>query len=178
MESKNVYLKVLDELDLIESDWVKWFNDEERCKENSHHKYPNTWENQRKYLESINSSKIQLGIVDKKDDSQICGVISLQDIDFVNGNCHLAIMLDKSKKDFPEIFVDSFSLMLSHGFKEFRLNKICVGSQDERLISSVSKIFNFKHEGILRQHVYKGGIYKDVYLGSVFANEVQYRHET
>jgi RimJ/RimL family protein N-acetyltransferase len=176
LESNNVKLKVLEETDLIKSDWVGWFNDAERCEDNIHHKYPNSWENQRNYLETNSTSKIQLGVVDKQLDSEICGVISLQDINLLDGNGHLAIMLDKSTGNKPEIFIESFSLMLAHGFNEIRLNKICVGSLDERLIPSLQKLFNFKHEGVLAKHVYKSGRFRDMYVGAVFADEVMYRH--
>jgi hypothetical protein len=85
-------------------------------------------------------------------------------------------MLDKSTGNKPEIFIESFSLMLAHGFNEIRLNKICVGSLDERLIPSLQKLFNFKHEGVLAKHVYKSGRFRDMYVGAVFADEVMYRH--
>lgn len=177
LKSKNVILKVLEEADLLESNWIGWFNDEKRCANNKHHKFPNTWETQRSYLYSNDKSKIQFGIVPVETYSPICGVISLQEIDLLNGTAHIAIMLDKSAEKKPEIFIESFSLLLDHGFNELRLTKICVGSLDERLIPSLEKLFNFKPEGVLKRHVFKRGIYRDVHLGAVFADEVLYRHE-
>jgi RimJ/RimL family protein N-acetyltransferase len=177
LKSRNVTLKVLETQDLNESNWIGWFNDKERCANNRHHKFPNTWENQSRYLNSSDETKIQLGVFGLEVSSSICGVISLQEIDYLNGTAHIGIMLDKVTEKKPEIFVESFSLMLAHGFEELRLSKICVGSLDERLNPSLEKLFNFRNEGTLRRHVFKNGKYRDVHLGAVFADEVQYRHE-
>ena len=177
LKSKNVILKVLEDKDLTESNWIGWFNDEERCANNKHHKFPNTWENQSRYINLADQTKIQLGVLGLEVSSSICGVISLQEIDLLNGTAHIGIMLDRMTEKRPEVFIESFSLMLSHGFEELRLSKICVGSLDERLNPSLEKLFNFKNEGTLRKHVFKNGRFRDVHLGAVFVDEVQYRHD-
>ena len=67
LEGKCVWLKVLSQSDISESAWVGWFNDAERNRYNTHHYWPNTYENQQIFLaQSISPSKIQLGIIDKK----------------------------------------------------------------------------------------------------------------
>ena len=77
-----VDLKVLEEKDIYESNWLGWFNNEQLCNGNGHHFYPNTVEKQKKVLDSLNSEdKIQFGIINKEIPNEICGVISLQKID-------------------------------------------------------------------------------------------------
>ena len=176
LESEHVLLKVLDKQDIIESNWFGWFNDAERCKLNQHHYFGNTPENQEIILNEISTKeKIQFGIIDKSEQSAICGVVSLQDLDYISGTAHIAIMIDKIKESNPRIFADAMKLMLQHGFNELRLSKIVANSMNKHLPVALKTLFNFELEGVLKSHVYKGGEYRDVYLTSVWQNTVSFR---
>ena len=176
LESEHVLLKVLNKQDIIESNWFGWFNDAERCELNQHHYFGNTPENQEIILQEISDNKkIQLGILDKSEQSAICGVVSLQELNYISGTAHLAIMMDKEKESNPRIFSDAMKLMLHHGFNELRLNKIVANSMNKQLPLVLKTLFNFELEGVLKAHVYKGGEFRDVYLTSVWQNTVMYR---
>lgn len=176
LESEHILLKVLNKQDIIESNWFGWFNDVERCELNQHHYFSNTPENQEIILQEIlTNKKIQFGIVDKNEISTICGVVSLQEINYISGTAHLAIMMDKVKDSNPRIFADTMKLMLLHGFNELRLHKIVANSMNKQLPVVLKTLFNFELEGVLKSHVYKGGEFRDVYLTSVWQNTVRYR---
>jgi RimJ/RimL family protein N-acetyltransferase len=176
LESDHVFLKVLTRQDIEESNWFGWFNDAERCEMNQHHYFGNSPANQETILQEIASKeKIQFGIIDKSEQKAICGVVSLQDLNYINGTGHLAIMIDKAKESNPRIFADAMRLMLQHGFNELRLNKIVANSMNKQLPVVLKTLFNFELEGVLKDHVYKSGEFRDVYLTSVWQNSVRYR---
>lgn len=176
IEGTNVDLKVLDEKDLLESDWVRWFNSEERCRNNQHHYFPTNYEIQKKYLaEAISDTKIQLGVIDKFLPGSICGVISLQQINLINRNAEMAIMLDERTKAKPIIFAESWSLLMRHGFEQLGLNKIYSGAINPEIHKLLNNLFNFIEEGKLLRHIYKNNEYVDVTLSAVFKETVKYR---
>ena len=177
LKSKNVFLKVLEEKDLIESEWISWFNDYERCKFNQHHRFPVTYGTQLQVMAELNQQKIMLGIVNSKLNETICGVISIQNINFINGTAELGIMLDKDSEKFPEIFADSVSLIIHHAFTELRLRKISIGSINSNLIRVFEKLFGFIAEGILKDQVFKDLKYRDVYIAAVFIDTMKFCHE-
>lgn len=176
IEGDNVSLKVLDQIDLFESDWVRWFNSEERCRNNQHHYFPINYESQKSYLaEAVTDTKIQLGIIENSSPDSICGVISLQQINLINRNAEMAIMLDERTKNKPIIFAESWSLMLRHGFEQLGLYKIYSGAINPEIHKLLNNLFNFTEEGKLIKHVFKNGKYVDVTLSAVFRETVKYR---
>jgi RimJ/RimL family protein N-acetyltransferase len=173
---KHVILKVLEKADIDESQWLGWFNDAERCSFNQHHYWPNNFEIQKKVLEdAVSSTKIQLGILDiQKRDSTICGVISLSNINLLHGSAEIGIMMDIETSKKPELFYDSFHLLLKHGFQELRLHKIYGGSMREEIYKAIERVFNFEKEGLFKKEVFKNGEYKDVIRFAVFADTIRY----
>jgi len=175
LEGNYVWLKVLSQSDILESSWVGWFNDEERNRYNTHHYWPNTYENQQTFLaQSISPNKIQLGIIDKDEPESICGVISLQQINLIDRTAEIATMMDKRTRTKPNIFIESWSLLLKHGFQELGLNKIYGGSINTRIPKLLCELFNFEIEGTLKNHVFKGGKYVDVIQSAVFKETIRF----
>ena len=175
-QGKHVLLKVLQENDIANSGWVGWFNDEKITSNTQHHYYPNTFENQRNFLKSLESkSKIQLGIVSRNNLSEICGVISLSNINSINGTAEIGHILDsKLTKSNPGVIIESWMLMIKHGFNELRLNKICAGTTNKNVEIVLKKSFNFFEEGVLHEHIFKNGKYHDVKMLAVFKSSINY----
>jgi RimJ/RimL family protein N-acetyltransferase len=162
-EGKHVRLKALAPQDVAESDWVAWFNDEPMCAHNQHHYYPNTLELQSEWLESLDSHrKLQLGIVDRLDDSKICGVVSLSNIEWIHRHAEIAGIQDKSTRTNSALFLESWTLMLRHGFEQMGLQKIYGGT------------FRPHVAGVRRRQVFKGGALEDVTLLAVFNDTIRY----
>ena len=64
---KRMYLKVLEKKDL-EGNWYRWLNDQDSTKFTGHGIFPNTYEKQVSYFESINkgTNEITLGMADPR----------------------------------------------------------------------------------------------------------------
>ena len=125
-EGKHVRLKVLSPQDVEESDWAGWFNDEALCAFNQHHYFPNTLAHQQEILNTCASAtRLQLGIVDRAAPEKICGVVSLSAIDWVHRHAEIAGIQDaRYTKSNSALFLESWSIMLRHGFEQLGLNKI------------------------------------------------------
>jgi len=174
LEGKHVRLKVLDERDIHESGWVGWFNDEKLCMGTQHHYYTNTFDNQREFLAELNGTdKIQLGVVAKDNPENICGVVSLSNIDYLHRKAEIGHIVDGNlTKRNPAIIIESWMLMIKHGFDQLGLNKIYGGTLNEFVVSAMKSAFNFEIEGVQRNHVYKSGGFADVTLVAVFKDTV------
>lgn len=176
LEGRFVSLQVLTERDVLESDWVGWFNDPKHCEFTKHHYFPASFESQRGILEScITDNRIQLGVVDKENPAQICGVVSLSEIDLLHRQATVAASLcvERTKSN-PFIYYEAFSLMLAHGFQQFGLEKIYGGTFHPHVVEPLVRMFNFEVEGVFKRHVYKNGTFHDSTFMSVFRDTVKY----
>ena len=171
-----VDLKVLEEKDIYESNWLGWFNNEQLCNGNGHHFYPNTVEKQKKILDSLNSvDKIQLGIINKEMPNEICGVISLQNIDYIHRKAEVANMSDNSKTSYkPQIYLESHSLIFKHAFNQLGLNKIYCGTINKHIPVAMKRAFNFEIEGVLKKSMFKNGEFLDTTMLAVFKDTIKY----
>ncbi|MDR1057400.1 MAG: GNAT family N-acetyltransferase [Coxiellaceae bacterium] len=175
-EGKHVRLKALSSQDIIDSDWVRWFNDEVLSQYNRHHYFPNTFEQEQKFLESCTQpSKLVVGIVDRLNETKICGVVSLQNIDFIHRHAEIACMLDKKITIAnPFIFLESWSLILRHGFEQLGLYKIYAGTFHPHVVGNATKMFNFEIEGVMKKQIFKNNAYHDVTMYAVFRDTIKY----
>ena len=174
-EGKYVRLKVLSEQDIIESDWVGWFNSEQMSKHNQHHYFPNTQKQQIMHLDSCSTdSKIQLGIIDRSDQSSICGVVSLSNINWIHRHAEIGGIQAQKTSTNSAIFLESWSLMLKHGFEQLGLKKIYGGTFHPHVVSSLERIFNFEIEGARKRHVFKNNMFYDLTLTAVFDDTIKY----
>ena len=175
-EGKHVRLKVLSSQDVVESDWAGWFNDESMSAYNQHHYFTNTLEQQHEILKSCSSpSKIQLGIIDRANPDNICGVVSLSSIDWIHRHAEIAgIQSARQTKSNSALFLEAWSIMLRHGFDQLGLNKIYGGTFHLHVAGALKRAFNFEEEGIQKRQVFKSGRFHDVVLVAVFSNTVKY----
>src|SRR3989338_1313815 len=93
----SIYLRTIEERDLT-SQYQQWFNDEEVCRFNSHHRFPNYRENMDDYFKNVIQSRnnLILAIADKDTDMHI-GNISLQDINTTNHSAEFAIVIGEKE---------------------------------------------------------------------------------
>ena len=78
LTGETIYLRTIEEADL-NANYREWFNDEEVCRYNSHHRFPNYDENMRDYYENVIKShgNLILAICDKEADTHV-GNIALE----------------------------------------------------------------------------------------------------
>src|SRR3989344_25590 len=93
-----IYLRTIEENDL-NANYREWFNDEDICRYNSHHRFPNYDENMRDYYENVirSRSNLILAICDKKTDKHV-GNIALENIDPLNRSAEFAIIIGDKKQ--------------------------------------------------------------------------------
>lgn len=173
LRGKHVYLKALTKEDVINSSWYGWFNDEELCKTLQQHYFPNTLDQQLDFFQkNIASSltKIQLGIC-KPECSAILGVISLNNIDYINRKAEISAVIGEPAGRNINIFRESCELICRHAFNTLNLNKIYGGSISKELVGLMCKFLKGKEEGILRSDIYKNGEYHDAFLYGILKKD-------
>lgn len=166
LAGKYVNLTILTNADVLNSGWHSWFNDQETTRLTQHGRFPNTRDDQLEFFRKdvkANKSKLQLGICDVSG-GPIVGVISLQNIDYINRNAELAVMVGVEQYRHVKYFVEACTLIIEHGFKSLNLNRIYGGSLSSELVELMCRTLGMSREGVLAQDVYKNGKYVDVHL--------------
>lgn len=167
LSGEKVYLRPIRESDLNEN-YREWFNDEEVCRYNSHHRFPNYDQNMRAYYDEVIKarSNLILAICDKKTDKHV-GNIALENIDPLNRSAEFAIVLGDKRQWGKGIGKDAAKLIIKHGFEELNLHRIHCGTQDDNVgMQKLAKALGFVEEGHAREAIFKGGKFKDlIYYG-------------
>lgn len=107
-----------------------------------------------------------------KENNEIIGLVSLTAIDNLNGTAEFHIMI--GNKSYHNKGVGSLATreLLNHGFNNLNLNKIYLSVlEDNSNALRLYKKVGFKEDGVLRQHVYKNGCYKDLIIMSLLKSE-------
>lgn len=172
MDERNIFLKgqfvnlvILTESDVINSNWYGWFNDSDTTINTQKHYYPNTLQNQLDYYKSIqnNPNIIQLGIVEKNG-SELFGIVSLSNINFINRNADISLIIGEKKYRKLLYSDEALKLIFDHAFFTLNLHKIIGGYVHtlETWGKFLKNRFGFTDEGIWREHVYKNGTYLNI----------------
>ena len=165
LKSERIHLRPLESNDITEG-YLYWFDDEEVCRHNGHHRYPQTIESMDSYIKNVNNSKgdLVLAIVRNEDDKHI-GNISIQNIDFVNGLGEFAIIMGERDAWGKGYSKEAGKLIIDHVFNQLNLNKIyCGTSEHNKGMQALALSLGFAHEGTQKQHIFKNGTYNDVLL--------------
>ncbi len=158
-----VYLRAIVEADLNEK-YREWFNDEEICRYNSHHRFPNYDEDMREYYDRVVKSheNLVLAICDKETDVHI-GNITLADMRPVDQNADFTILIGDKSYWGRGVGKEASTLILKHGFEALHLHRIYCGTTDDNLpMQKLAAKLGFKEEGRSRQHMFKNGSFKDI----------------
>lgn len=158
-----VYLREIKKSDLNKS-YQHWFNDEQVCQFNSHHRFPNYRQDMEKYYRDViqNRDNIVLAIVDRRTESHV-GNISLQDIDLINRNAELAIIIGEKKFWGKGLGKEATILMVRHGFSVLNLHRIYCGTSEENMgMRKIAEQCGFKEEGVSCDAIYKNGRYHNI----------------
>ena len=173
LKGDTIYLKVLTEEDVLNSNWYGWFNNEETTKWMQKHYFPNTRSEQLEFYNREikgSKSKLQLGIC-KKDDNKLLGSISLENIDYLNRNAEISTVIGEKEGRNIKIIIEIYKLILNHAFNTINLQRIYTGTMSKEFAILMERLFNFKREGILRNHIFKNGSYHDSYMHGLLKSE-------
>lgn len=171
---EKIYLRIIEERDLNES-YQQWFNDEEICQFNSHHRFPHYRQNLEEYYKNviIDKGNLILAIIAIDGDMHI-GNIALQNINYVDRSAELAIIIGDKGYWRKGAGREACDLILSHGFRSLNLHRIRCGTIEENVgMRKLAEKLGFKQEGILRDAIYKNGKYQDVINYGLLEDEYQ-----
>lgn len=172
IKGKNLDLIVLEESDALDSNWYKWFNSERTTQYMQKHYFPNTRKSQLNFVKNMNSTNknIVLGVNDKE--SNLVGVCSLNDINYINKNCTISLIIGE-KVESSDVSLEIFYLLLKHAFFTLNLNKVKMGQHKSLKLFTLQlyKEFGFIEEGVLKKEIHKNGVYIDIILSSVFKKD-------
>jgi len=167
----SIYLSVPDIEKIDIQEWSSWYNDLALTQFNSHGVFPVNTAQEMEFIASasMDSSKILLAVIDKKNDDLV-GNISLQDINFFNRKAEIAITIRREAP--PSANIESMGLMISHGFERLNLNRI-YGACDENLSHWVDMmgILGIRIEGRKRQAIFRNNQFRDTISFSVLRSE-------
>lgn len=110
--------------------------------------------------------------MDKDKESDILGLISLVDINYVNRSGELHIMIGDSKNRGKGIGTFAVKAMLDHAFDNLNLRRIELGVLETN--SPAIKLYEktgFVKEGVKRSSVYKNGQYVSMIMMAVLKEE-------
>ena len=176
IRGKLVELKALTREDVLNSNWYGWFNDEELCQTLQKHYYPNTMEAQLQFWENHiahATDKLQLGIC-KAGGATILGIVSLNNIDFINRKCEFSMVIGEKAGRNISIFLEATRLIFRHAFETLNLNRIYGGSISRELVSLMCRTLGCKEEGVGRKEIFKNGKYHDSYRYSILREEFSF----
>ena len=160
---KKIYLRGLSKKDL-KGNYIKWFNDPEVCKYNSHHVFPYMKESAENYIKKVENFKsdLVLAIILKENDLHI-GNVSLQNINYINHNAEFAIIIGE-KSDWRKGYSkEAAKMIIEHGFLKLNLHRIYCGTSCENIpMQKLALFLGMKEEGRRIDVLYKDGKFVNI----------------
>lgn len=144
--------------------YLRWFNDPEVCRYNSHHIVPYRREDALSYVNYVSNSKtdLVLAIVQQSDERHI-GNVSLQNINFIDRSAEFAIVLGERDCWGKGYSKEAAQALLHHGFTALNLHRIYCGTSVDNLpMQKLALHLKMKQEGVRRDSMFKHGRYVDV----------------
>lgn len=101
----------------------------------------------------------------------ICGLIN---IDKKNRSADVAIVIGEKTSRGKHLGSKSLELLVNYGFKKLKLHRIGaeIFEYNKRSMKLFEKL-NFKLEAIMRDRLWRNGMWWDVYLYSILSNELK-----
>lgn len=148
----------------VDGPYLRWFNDAEVCRYNSHHVFPYRREDALAYLEKVSGSQreLVLAIVQRSDERHI-GNIALQVIDLVNRTAELAIVIGEKDCWGKGYSKEAARALVQHGFSTMNLNRISCNTPSENMpMRKLAETLGMQQEGLRRQVLFKGSRFLDM----------------
>lgn len=177
MKNKSkVYLRAFEpsDLKLINN----WHNDDEINLLTTGRRYFVSSEYDKKWLENKmldNNSQVYCAICETETDNMI-GYTGLSEIDYVNRKAFWGGLVIGDKASRSKGYATSAAIqILSYGFFELGLNKIWGYWLDDHKTAffTTGQMLGFVKDGLLRQDVFKGNKFHDVYIMSLLKSDFE-----
>lgn len=153
IQGENLDLCIPTEEFALKSDWYSWFNNKKITKYLEHGVYPNTKEDQKKFLNSIDNKLVF--IISNK--NNYFGVISLSEINVKKKTAEIGLALNTQAKYNFLAPLESIALITEHAFEILGL-KLIYGGQHVNLEkwTIMMELVGYKVEGIHENRFIKG----------------------
>lgn len=163
LETPRLALRPLAAAD-VEGPYLKWLNDAEVCRYNSHHVFPYRREDALAYIEKMAQSTTDLVLaIVLRAESRHIGNIALETIDWVNRTAEFAIVIGEADCWGRGYAQEAAGVLMRHGFVALNLNRIHCGTPADHLpMRKLAEALGMQQEGLRRQALYKEGRYLDV----------------
>jgi len=141
---------------------------------------PLTDYNQEKWFqevsEAVNQVVFSIVISDKDDTEKFIGYCGLVNINDINKRAELSFLIEPERASKREIYEQDFTAALGalceYGFNQLNLNKIFTETFSFRKYHiEILEKFGFKKDGVLREHQYVNGKYRNSIMHSILKSE-------
>jgi ribosomal-protein-alanine N-acetyltransferase len=169
---EQVYLRALREED-AEGQYPAWFNDEETCRGNSHHRFPYTSGAARDYIRDTSARPdcLILAMVLRDGDRHV-GNIALQGIDPVCRSAEFAIVIGERASWGKGYGKEASRLLVAHGFRSLNLHRIHCGTfETNASMRRLAEYLGMREEGRRRDAGFKDGRFVDTIEYGVLRSE-------
>ena len=165
IEGELVYLRALNEDDL-NGNYISWLNDAEVCKYNAHHRFVNTKEKTKSYIDSVNNSNTNLVLaVCYKEDNAHIGNISIQNINYIDSCAEFAIVMGETAYHGKGLAYEAASLIINHAFSTLNIHRVYCGTSSENTpMQKLALKLGMEKEGHQKEAMFKNGKYVDILL--------------
>jgi len=120
-----------------------------------------------------NPYEVYWAICANDETKKIIGYAQLTEIHFINSSANFSgiVIGDRAYQD-GFAWIETYLFIMEYAFERLGLNRLCgssiLGHKDS---NNIGKLLFWTKEGVLRQAVFKNGIYYDLNLGSILKNE-------
>ena len=169
LNEANLKLMIDDNL----SNYYKWFGNQEITKYTSHGTFPETDKEIKEYFEYCENNETQLTfmIIDKKNNQHI-GIISLQNINWINRNAEIAVMIGEKEYWGNGYCTEACEVILKHAFMRLNLHKVYLGTAESNIgMQKVAEKLDMFEDVIRTEHLFIDGKYEACYEYCILQND-------
>lgn len=151
----------------------EWINNKELVHYNTQYK-PIDYQSHEEWFGKIKNSKdMVIFAIRKSSGNKLIGTCQLHSISSVYRTAELQIRIGDEKEQQMGFGTDAVKLLVEYGFKDLNLRKIFIHvfSDNMRAIN-VYKNVGFVQEGLLKEHCFIDGKYKDILIMSIFQKQL------
>jgi RimJ/RimL family protein N-acetyltransferase len=136
--------------------------------------FPGNIISQQEWINSMYPNGILKNIylaVEENESKKFIGYVAARNINYIHSHAEVGEILigDSRGKGY---FKDILKQFISYLFNQINLNKVFTSILiDNKISINAHKKFGFKEEGIMKNHYYQDGMYKDVIILSLFKSD-------
>jgi RimJ/RimL family protein N-acetyltransferase len=135
--------------------------------------FPSNIESEREWISRMyprgDRKNIYLAVSEKQT-GKFCGYCNARNINYLNRNAEVGVILHKNARGLG-LFKEISFMFYDYLFFEINLHKVySFVIQSNEIAIETDKKIGFIVEGLLKEHIYQDGLYKDVYFVSLYKN--------